>query len=345
MRALLIVNPHATGAGRTCRAAVVTTLRTDMTVDCAQTRYRGHARELAADAAAGGTDLVVTLGGDGTANEAVNGLLSGREAAAPALPRLPPPGGREVPPTGRELPPPQPTGREVPPAGGGSTAFAPLPCGSTNVFARALGLPRDPLFAARRIGAAASAGRRRSIGLGLADDRYFTFCAGLGLDARAVRAVEAARDAGSGRAAPATYVAAALRAYLTADRRRPALLVGGHGGRPDIPVFLAIVSNTAPWTYVGSVAVNPNPGARFDGGLDLFGPRRLAPARVITLLPRLFGRTVVRPTAPDVLALHDEPELLLRARRPTSFQIDGEYLGERSAVRLRSVPDALPVIV
>lgn len=311
MRALLIVNPHATGAGRTRRAAMVATLRAGMAVDCVTTQRRGHAGELAADAAADGVDLVVTLGGDGTMNEVVNGLLTTRHAGS----------SERV-----------------------ATAVAPLPCGSTNVFARALGLPRDPLLAARQVRDAAGTGRRRYVGLGLADDRYFTFCAGFGLDAQAVRAVEAARDAGGGGAAPRKYIAAALRGYVTTDRRDPALLVRARDGR-DTPVFLAIVSNTAPWTYVGPVAVNPNPRAGFDHGLDLFGLRRMGVPRILTLLPHVFGRTARQLTGPDLLTLHDEPELLLRAHRPTALQIDGEYLGEYTEVRLRSVPGALPVIV
>ncbi len=43
--------------------------------DFAQTNYRGHAREIAAQAAADGYDAVVAVGGDGTANEVASGLL------------------------------------------------------------------------------------------------------------------------------------------------------------------------------------------------------------------------------------------------------------------------------
>ena len=64
------------------------------------------------------------------------------------------------------------------------------------MFTRALGLPTDPVDAAGQVLDALTADRCRSVGLGLADDRYFTFNAGLGLDAEVVRAVDGQRAHG-----------------------------------------------------------------------------------------------------------------------------------------------------
>ena len=77
-----------------------------------------------------------------------------------------------------------------------------MPGGSTNVFARALGMPNDPVEATGQLLDALREGRRRTVGLGTADGRWFTFCAGMGLDAEVVGAVEKRRQKGPGRARP-----------------------------------------------------------------------------------------------------------------------------------------------
>ena len=75
MRALLIVNPHATSTTRLRRDVIVRALSSAVELEVVETRYRGHAPSLAAAAPGGGFGLVLTLGGDGTVNEAVNGIL------------------------------------------------------------------------------------------------------------------------------------------------------------------------------------------------------------------------------------------------------------------------------
>ena len=72
----LIVNPAA-GAGKTARKwpHIMARLQSiDLRFDYDITEAPGHARELAKDAVARGYELVVSVGGDGTINEVVNGL-------------------------------------------------------------------------------------------------------------------------------------------------------------------------------------------------------------------------------------------------------------------------------
>ena len=108
-------------------------------------------------------------------------------------------------------------------------------------------------------------------------------------------------------------------------------------------MFFTVISNARPWTYLGERPVNPNPLADFDAGLDLFALRRLRTAGTLrTLRQILFGGHV--PHGRNVLTRHDLPELVLEASRPLACQADGEYLGEREAVRVRAVPRALSVI-
>ena len=153
MRALLIVNPHATSTTERRRDLLAHALAAEVSLRVEHTAARGHAAELAAAAVDDGTRLVVVHGGDGTVNEVVNGLLT--RGVRPAMPLL-----------------------------------AVVPGGSTNVFARALGIDPDPTLATEQILDALAAGRSRIVSLGKADDRYFTFNAGLGLDAEVVKAVD-----------------------------------------------------------------------------------------------------------------------------------------------------------
>jgi diacylglycerol kinase family enzyme len=74
-RALVIVNPHATAITERLRTLVIHALASRYDVDVAETQSRGHATELAGSAAREGYGLVIAFGGDGTANEAANGLV------------------------------------------------------------------------------------------------------------------------------------------------------------------------------------------------------------------------------------------------------------------------------
>ena len=305
--ALLIVNPHATTTTKVRRDVIVHALASELDLEVVQTRYRGHASSVAAAAARDGYDLVLTLGGDGTVNEAVNGLLEAH----------PPPG---------------------------APLLAALPGGNANVFARALGLPADPVDATGQILASLLDGRSRTVGLGLADGRYFCFNAGLGLDAEVVRVVEGLRARGQTLSA-ALYVWTAARQFLSVtNRREPALTLERDGTPAMDALFLGIVSNTSPWTYLGQRPVNASPKAGFDTGLDLFALRRLSTLGTLNALRQMLGRDG-GPAGRYVVNLHDQPALTFRASRPVAFQVDGEYMGEREHVILRSIPNALRVLV
>jgi diacylglycerol kinase family enzyme len=72
---LVIVNPYATTVSDRLRHLVVYALQGRYEVDAVDTEARGHATELCREAAHEGYDIVVAFGGDGTVNEAANGLL------------------------------------------------------------------------------------------------------------------------------------------------------------------------------------------------------------------------------------------------------------------------------
>src|SRR5262245_26133407 len=74
-RMLIIVNPYASTVSDRLRHLVVYALQGRFEVDAVDTEARGHATEICREAAHEGYDVVVAFGGDGTVNEAANGLL------------------------------------------------------------------------------------------------------------------------------------------------------------------------------------------------------------------------------------------------------------------------------
>ncbi len=305
MRALLVVNPKATATTAGARDVLAHALASEVKLDVAVTEARGHATSLARQAVDDGLDVVVALGGDGTVNEVVNGLLAGGPGA-------------------------------------GLPALAVVPGGNANVFARALGLPASPVEATSQLLHALAEGRRRTVGLGRADDRWFTFCAGMGLDASVVRRVEAKR-AGGARATPSLYVRQGVRQFLLSERRELTMTVHSQGLDPT-PVGLALVCNSRPWTYLGERPVVPCPDASFETGLDLFALTSLRTVTTLRHLRQILSRQP-RPRGRAVLLRNDQDGFRLTADRPTPLQVDGDDLGDRTEVVFRSVPAALDVVV
>ncbi|MEU8681615.1 diacylglycerol kinase family protein [Streptomyces sp. NPDC048611] len=327
MRALLVVNPAATTTSARTREVLTHALASDLKLEVAQTQYRGHARDLAQEATeAGETDLVVALGGDGTVNEVVNGLLAGGPDPD-SHPRL-----------------------------------AVVPGGSTNVFARALGLPNDVVEATGALLDALRDGTERTIGLGLAagtpgsadegvPERWFTFCAGFGFDAGVVGRVEQQRERGK-RSTHALYVRQVVRQFLReANRRRGALTLerpaGTEGATETVEnLALAIICNTAPWSYLGNRPIYPSPDASFDKALDLFALDKLSPSAVARYATQLLTSTPQRgPHGKHALSLHDLTNFTLHSQVPLPFQMDGDHLGLRTSVTFTGVRRALRVIV
>jgi diacylglycerol kinase family enzyme len=339
MRALVVANPAATTTNRGIRDRVLSTLAGELQVEVAETAHRGHGSELARKACVEGVDVVLALGGDGTVNEVVNGLLHDGP------------------------------GEHVPP-------LAVVPGGSTNVFSRALGRARDPLAATAEVLDSLRAGRIRRISLGTAsahgvsaaparlldpalaqaaaeagtaahpewsEPRWFVFSAGLGFDADIIGRVEAHRARGL-RSTGLLYVLEATGAFVFGRERRDPAMTIQVAGEPALDgLFLCLVSNVSPWTYLGARAVNPTPDASFDDGLDVFALGRTGIVRMLHHVREVFApRPDVR--GEGVHRWHDRSEVTLTARRPQGWQLDGDHLGTATGLRVCSVPSALAVV-
>jgi len=302
VRGLLIVNRHATSMTATVTDLAVRSLAGLVDLDVERTQYRGHARELAA---ASDADLVIVHGGDGSINEAVNGIMS---------------------------------------RANGRPQVAVIPGGGANVLARALGLPLDAAAAIRQLREAIAAGRHRTIGLGRAADRYFTFSAGLGIDAEVVREVDRMRAQGR-RESVALFLRAMVRQYYRGtDRHQPALRLERDGEPPINGLFMTIITNRSPWTYFRGRPLLPVPNPDFNSGLDLLALRRI---RLTTILNAVGQMLYVRSRPAhgrDMLSVLGSESLTLRSARPIALQADGEYLGETEAVKFEFVPHALRVV-
>ncbi|MCE7082789.1 diacylglycerol kinase family protein [Streptomyces sp. ST2-7A] len=322
MRALLVVNPAATTTSARTREVIARALASEVKLEVVPTTCRGHARDLARRAAeSGSAELVVAFGGDGTVNEVVNGLLQHGPNPG-ALPRL-----------------------------------AVVPGGSTNVFARALGLPNHAVEATGVLLDALHRGREREIGLGLTSglegtpdeevpDRWFTFCAGLGFDAGVVGGVEQQRERGK-RSTHSLYVRQMVRQFVRDPHRgRGLITLERPGSQPVRDLSTAIVCNTAPWTFLGNRPVYAAPRASFDDALDVVGLTRMSVPAMTRYASQLLRSSPERgPRGGNVVALHDVTGFTLLSQVPLPFQLDGDHLGVRSGVRFTGVRRALRVIV
>ncbi|MGW0709212.1 diacylglycerol/lipid kinase family protein [Streptomyces sp. NPDC002643] len=325
MRALLVVNPAATTTSARTRDVLIHALASEMKLEAVTTEYRGHARDLARQAAEGkdgdDIDLVVALGGDGTVNEVVNGLLH----HGPDPDRLP--------------------------------RLAVVPGGSTNVFARALGLPNHPVEATGVLLDALRENRERTIGLGKASgtpgtedesvpSRWFTFCAGLGFDAGVIGRVEQHRERGR-KSTHSLYLRQAFRQFLEEPHRRQGTItLERDGEEPISDLVLSIVCNTSPWTFLGNRPVYASPKASFDKGLDVLGLSRMSTPALARYATQLLTSSPERgPHGKHATTLHDLSDFTLHSKAPLPLQMDGDHLGLRTSVTFTGVRRALRVIV
>lgn len=302
------MNPQATATTPGGRDVLAHALASQVKLDVVETDYRGHAMAVARAAARDGLDLVVAHGGDGTVNEVVNGLLADTGGAPGRFDSVP--------------------------------MLGVVPGGSANVFARALGLPRDPVEATHRLLHAIEDRSSRQVGLGLADDRWFTFNAGMGWDADVVAGVDRRRGKRTG---PSLYLRTAVACYLRPPLGRPRLTVRLPGAEPA-EVLTAFVSNTDPWSYLGARPVHLNTECSFDTGLGLFALRGLGLPSVLRHVRQAL-RVRGRHRGRHLLRHDDLPIIGIVAEEPVNFQVDGDLVGQRTRVEFRSVPRALTVAV
>ena len=313
MRVRIVVNPVASSVTprrvARLRDALEAVSAVD-DVDLVTTLARGHAVDLARQATDAGVELVVTVGGDGTLDEAANGLV------------------------------------------GTATALAAFPGGSTNVFARAVGFSNRAGPATQRIAAAVAAHNVRRIGVGVASapgvERRFLFHAGIGFDAAVVAAMEARRRSQWVKrfAAHPAFAVQTLATLARTDRRHPSLSVTVPGEVPHRS-FFTVVSNLAPYSYVGARRMLLTGAAGLDRPLALTSLERFSTVAVAGVFGSAVasGRRIAH--APWVVQRADLERVAVQGveGRPFPVQVDGDLLGEFTELALHHEPDALAVLL
>jgi diacylglycerol kinase family enzyme len=302
-RMLVIVNPYATTVSNRLKNLVVYALQSRYEVEAVDTQAKLHATELTREAAEEGYDVVVAFGGDGTVNEAANGLV------------------------------------------GTDVALTCLPGGSTNVFCRSLGIPRDVVDATEHLLQLADQWDPRRVDLGRVNGRHFTFSAGIGLDASVVEQVDAhPRLKARYTRWYYSYVAVTqfTRKYLLHPPR-----VRVHVDGRTVDGVTVIVQNADPFTYFGPRPIRICEGAGFDSGTLAVGVLDRASAiDMPTLIARLLStraKTVQRHR--HIVGFADIDYAQVRALEGTfPLQVDGDHIGEVEEASFGIVPHALSVV-
>jgi diacylglycerol kinase family enzyme len=310
VRVLLIVNATASSVTPRTRVVIQKALGADHDLEVEETSRRGHAARLARGAAKEGIDVVAVLGGDGTLNEAADGLV------------------------------------------GTTTALAPLPGGSTNVYARTIGIESDPIDATAQLLGALDRHSFRRIGLGRVGDRYFLFHCGIGFDAAVVEQVER-RAAFKRYAAHPLFVAASFDTWLrTYDHShgRFEIRITEQDGQPGAEEVVegstfAIVSKTSPYTFLGSRPLVVAPAATIDSPLSLTIVRARHAAGILSLAGAALSSPKLLHRHPSVVQRDGIRAASIVGPTPFPYQVDGDYLGDVTRLDVAYVPDALTLVV
>lgn len=303
MKLLLLVNSSASSVTARARVVIQKALAADHEATVAETNRRGHAARLAQGAAAEGVDVVVVLGGDGTLNEAANGLAGSR------------------------------------------TALAALPGGSTNVFARTIGLPNDPIEATSHLLEALEAGSIRRVGLGVLNGRYFLFHVGFGYDAAVVEQVERRASIKRWAGHPLFIYAAVATWFNHFDRRHPGFAVHHGDGSVTEDGYFAVAFNTNPYTFVGNKPFDAALEATLDRGLVTMVCRSMRFASILRLTRAgLKGHGQISQLR-YVDYRTDVAELVVVGHHPVPYQVDGDFLGRLDRLELRHDPEVLDLVL
>ena len=302
-RMLVIINPVATKMSDRVKSLVVYALQGRYDVTTTETEAKGHAIELSRKAAADGYDVVVTFGGDGTVNEAANGLA------------------------------------------GSSTALSPLPGGSNNVVAKLLGIPTDLVDATEQLLHVADRWQTRTVDLGLVNGRYFTFAAGIGLDASVVERVDR-NPALKKRFGPYYFVECAIVTFLRRYVVNPPQLSVEVDGRTVGGVSL-FVQNADNYTYFKDRPVPLVEGARFDSGClagVVLTRARAYDVPTVTFRALSGAARIAKHRGVDAFGAFGEAVVRSTDGRAIPIQVDGDHIADELEARFSVAPAALTVV-
>jgi diacylglycerol kinase family enzyme len=225
---------------------------------------------------------------------------------------------------------------------GSETALGILPGGATNILARALELPLDPVEAAGVLISKALDDDAFKLNLGRADGRYFAVNCGAGVDAAAMNRLDAKFPKKK-----ATFDRAAFRAVAWE------LLVGYAGRRADLTVTVddaeplaalsVMVGRTDPYTFYRGRGIRLTPEASLDEGLDVLSVRKLARRAIPRIAWQVFG-SARHVHGRDIDYVHDASHVLITSEKAFPVQVDGDSMGDHKRLEVDLAREALWVV-
>lgn len=304
-RVLLVWNPASTEVNAESVGSVLVKLAERVEVVAMQTLDAGDGERLGRLAADESFDAVFVLGGDGTANEVVNGA------------------GDRIP-------------IGVLPAGG--TSVLPRVLGLPRDLDEAVARLCDALAegSERSISLVKLNDRRFTFAAGIGVDAEIV----KRIDERG-RGGDSANE--SSRPGDLWFVREAIGVLLEGEYAEPSIHVEVPGS-PDLHAATLFVANCSPWSFAGPVPLDVAPDASFEGGFDLVAVEsieaRSAPGRLAALLRRNHDDE-----DDGVERLHNLEQATIRCDRPLPVQVDGELIGELDKIELSIVPNAARLLV
>ena len=226
---------------------------------------------------------------------------------------------------------------------GSDTALGVLPGGSTNVFARTIGMPNDPVTAVELLAGGLDAADLRPIGLGRVNGRFFCFHTGVGFDAAVVQRVEK-RGSWKRWLGHPLFISAGITTWLTGyDRHIPHFRLSGDGG-PDVDDgYFSIVLNTNPYTYLGNRPLDLSPAATLDQPLVAITFTTMSATAILSSLAGALRGGGVKPA--KHLDVHvGVRHLVIEHDTPFPYQVDGDALGDTRRLEFDYVPDAVKLV-
>jgi diacylglycerol kinase family enzyme len=213
------------------------------------------------------------------------------------------------------------------------------------VFAKMLAIPNDVVDATENLLGLADRWAPRSVDLGRINGRWFTFAAGVGLDASVVARVDSHPHL-KARFGAWYYAEAAVVTFLRKYVVNPPRLEIEIGGE-RVPGVSAFFQNGAPYTYFKRRPVNLVEGARLDSG-DLAGVMltRARPYDVPTVTFRALSGAARIAKHKAIRAFAGVREATVRSTdgRPIPLQVDGDHISDETVAELSVGPGALRVV-
>lgn len=302
MRVLLLVNATASSVTARKRVMIRKMLADQHEVEVAETSRRGHATRLSHAAANDGFDVVAVLAGDGTLNEAADGLLHS------------------------------------------NAALAPLPGGSTNVYARTLGYPNDAVAATQVLLASLARNATKRIGVGASNRRPFLFNTGIGFDAAVIRRVERYGELKRYMSHP-LHVAAAVEAFFRKEGTSTSVRIELDNGDPIEGARFVIVSKTDPYTYLGRLPLNVAPDAGIERALAVTAFKSLDVLTLVGGAASAMRKGEFLAHRKGVEHRTDVHRMIVRAPEPFAYQVDGDDVGNTEHLEITYEPDALTIVL